>query len=134
MNEKKFEAQSEQKQYRAPDKLQETVILHPKTDIVENKDEIIILSEMPGVEEKDVHVSFEGNVITITGDVNLSQYAGKCDNANEEMISGKYERSFSILSEINVDKITAKIKDGVLKVILPKSEKIKPKKIEVKVE
>jgi len=109
-------------------------VLNPRTDIVENQNEITIFAEMPGVGEKGVSVSFEDNVITLSGKIHMPQFSSEYKIAREEIYEGTYERSFSILSDINVNGISAKIKDGVLKVILPKSEKAKPKKIEVKVE
>jgi len=110
------------------------ILLNPRTDIIEDKNEIIISSEMPGVDEKGANISFENNVITLSGEMILPEQPEEYKEVREEIVKGRYERSFSILSDIKVDSISAKIKDGVLKVILPKSERMKPKKIEVKVE
>jgi len=115
-------------------KINDMIILTPRTDIIENQNEIVIYAEMPGVDEKAVNVSFENNVIALSGEMSIIEPSGDYKEIREEIVKGGYERSFSILSDISVDKISAKIKDGLLKVIMPKSEKVKPRKIEVRVE
>lgn len=117
-----------------PENTNELIVLNPRTDIIENEKMIIIISEMPGVDDKGVEVSFEENVISIKGTANQIHSQNDFSIIKEEFQRGRYERSFSILSDIRIDQISAKIKDGVLKVIMPKSEKAKPRKIEVKSE
>lgn len=134
MKEKRNEIKKGSRDIQTAESWEDQIILSPKTDIFENNDEIIIISEMPGVDEKDIDVSFEENAISLSGTIDSKIIPAGYEELREEFVSGRYERSFSILSDIKVDKISAKIKDGVLKVTLPKAEKIKPRKIEIKVE
>jgi HSP20 family protein len=108
-------------------------VLTPPTDIYEAKDSIIIVCDMPGVSDKSVDVSYEDDVITLVG------WQTALDSIKEKQLihkgfrGGVFKRSFSLLTDINIEGINAKMKDGVLKVILPKSEKVKPKKINVEI-
>ncbi len=100
----------------------------PLTDIVENKDSYTVVCEMPGVDENGVGVSLEKSVLTVTGeqhDLETKQLYYK------EFTPGIYQRTFKIPDVINKDAISAKIKNGILTVVLPKAEKEKPKTIKV---
>lgn len=107
--------------------------LTPATDIYEEKDSIVIVSDMPGVNQNSVDVSYEDDVVSLTGWQEVDETIKKYETIRKGFKKGVYKRSFSLLTDIDIEKISAKIRDGVLTVILPKSEKIKPKKIEVKV-
>ncbi len=105
----------------------------PPVDIYDNSNEIIVLCDMPGVKKENVDINFEDNVLSIVGwqnDINFKDY----ENIHDEYRKGVFKRSFNILTEIDVEKIKAKVKDGVLNISLPKHEKIKPKKITVQAE
>ncbi|MCF7791126.1 MAG: Hsp20/alpha crystallin family protein [Victivallales bacterium] len=108
-------------------------VMTPPTDIYEEKDSIVILCDMPGVSEKSVEVSYEDDVITLMGtQENMESVEGK-QIVNRGFVTGMFKRSFTLLTDINVEGISAKIRDGVLRVVLPKSEKVKPKKINVEI-
>ena len=108
-------------------------VLTPSTDIYEEKDSIVIICDMPGVSDKSVEVSYEGDVISLVG------WQETIDNIQDKQLvlkgyrKGVYKRSFTMLTDVNIANISAKMKDGVLKVVLPKSERVKPKKINVQV-
>ena len=106
--------------------------LLPHTDMYEKDDEFIVKTELPGVSEKDIEVTFEDDVLTVK--------AEKKDEAEEdatkrthERFYGQYYRSMFIPFHIESGKILASFKDGVLEVRLPKAEEAKPKRIDVKV-
>lgn len=106
-------------------------IYMPQVDIATNEDEVVILADMPGVDEKNVDITLEKKVLTIKGFAEAAQP----DNAKliySEYGLGDYERSFTISDEINQDKIEASIKNGVLSVYLPKAEVAKTRKFTVK--
>ena len=107
--------------------------LVPVTDIYEEKDFIVIMSDMPGVDEKSVEVSYENDVISLIGWHGTDANIKNREQIRKGFIKGVYKRSFSLLTDIEIEKITANIKNGVLKVVLPKSKKLKPKKIAVNV-
>ena len=104
----------------------------PRVDIYETKDALFLIAEMPGVDEKTVDVELEKNVLTISGRVE----DGKVKDYNlvfSEYEVGDYERTFTLSDEIDRDKIKATVKQGVLRLELPKAEKVKPKKIAINV-
>lgn len=103
----------------------------PRVDIYETKDTIVLIADMPGVDEKSVDITLEKNVLTIDGEVEQDSYKGyTMSYAEYEM--GDYQRAFTISDEVDRDKIDATVKNGVLKVTLHKAEKAKVKKIAIK--
>ena len=100
----------------------------PKVDIRETKDSIVLIADMPGVDEKSADIILEKNVLTISGSVVPQVFQGH-SIAHAEYDSGDFERSFTISDEIDRDKIEATVKNGVLRVTLQKAEKVKAKKI-----
>ncbi|MEN6488891.1 MAG: Hsp20/alpha crystallin family protein [Smithella sp.] len=103
----------------------------PRVDIYETKESLFLIADMPGVDEKSVEVELEKNNLTITGRVTIDEEKDRCIVYSEYEI-GDYERSFTLSDEIDRDKICATVKDGVLRLELPKAEKVKPKKIAIK--
>jgi HSP20 family molecular chaperone IbpA len=103
----------------------------PRVDIYENKDSLFLLADMPGVDEKTVDIELEKNVLTITGRVENGQVKDAALMYSEYEI-GDYERVFTLSDQIDRDKIVATVKNGVLRLELPKAEEVKPKKIAIK--
>ncbi|HPC86953.1 MAG TPA: Hsp20/alpha crystallin family protein [Smithellaceae bacterium] len=103
----------------------------PRVDIYENKDSLFLLADMPGVDEKTVDIELEKNILTITGRVE-NGHVGDATMLYSEYEIGDYERVFTLSDEIDRDKIVATVKNGVLRLELPKAEKVKPKKIAIK--
>lgn len=108
-----------------------TRVYVPNVDIIETKEAILLTADMPGTDEKTVGITLDKNVLTISGTVNVDPCAGYT-LARAEYGVGDYERSFTIMDEIDRDKIEATVADGVLRLVLPKAEPAKPKKIEVR--
>ena len=103
----------------------------PKADIFETEKEIIVLADIPGVNEKTVDITLEKNVLSINAFVEplrTSEY----EIAYAEYEEGDYQRSFRLSDEIDRDKIEASVSGGVLRLILPKSQGARTKKIAVK--
>lgn len=103
----------------------------PRVDIYETKDALFLIADMPGIDEKSVDVELEKNILTIIGRVNIDDSKDKSIVYSEYEV-GDYERTFSLSDEIDRDKIYATVKNGVLRLELPKAEKAKPKKIAIK--
>lgn len=102
----------------------------PRVDIYETKDALFLIADMPGVDEKTVDVELEKNILTISGRVEN----GKVKDYRlvfSEYEVGDYERTFTLSDEIDRDKIKATVKQGVLRLELPKADKVKPKKIAI---
>ncbi len=108
-------------------------VYSPAVDIIERKDDIIVIADMPGVNEKSVDITLEKNILTIYGKVDYDIPENHRLYLSEYGI-GDYQRVFTINEEIDRDKIQASLKNGVLKILLPKADIMKMKKIEVKAE
>ena len=102
----------------------------PRADIYETDKSLVIVADMPGVDKDAVDITLEKNILTLNGSVEFTQ-PDNFSLAYTEYETGDYERSFTLSSEIDRDNIEAAIKDGVLKITLPKVAQ-STKKIAVK--
>ncbi|NUM33548.1 MAG: Hsp20/alpha crystallin family protein [Candidatus Brocadiae bacterium] len=109
-----------------------TPVFNPSVDIYEKENELVFVVDMPGVTEKDVNIQFENWILTITGHVEPKPLEGHRLFYGEYK-EGDYRRSFSIPEEIDVEKIEASVKNGVVSIVLPKSPKPQARKIPVKI-
>src|SRR6266496_2067074 len=105
----------------------------PLVDITEDDKEYLIKAELPEVKKEDVKVAVENGVLTISGERKSEKEEKNKKYHRIERAYGSFERSFIVPDDADADKVIAEFKDGVLRVHLPKSEKAKPKQIEVKV-
>jgi HSP20 family protein len=103
----------------------------PRADIYETDNEIVVLADMPGVDESSVDITLENNVLTINGYVPSESPEGY-DLAYAEYQTGDYQRSFSLSNEIDQDQVEASMKDGVLRLRLPKITEARTRRIAVK--
>lgn len=105
----------------------------PRADVYETRDTIVVLTDMPGVNNDSIDITLEKNVLTIQG-FTSPQVEGALPFVYCESPEGNYRRVFTLSEEIERDAIQATVKNGVLKLILPKSAKARAKKIKVKAE
>jgi HSP20 family protein len=105
----------------------------PTVDISETDGEYQIKAEIPDVKKEDVKVTLEDGVLTIQGERKQEKEEKGKKYHRIERSYGSFVRSFSLPDVIDEEKVKAEFKDGVLSLHLPKSEKAKPKAIEVKV-
>lgn len=105
----------------------------PLVDIIEDDKEYLLKVELPEVSKDDVKVTVEGNTLTISGERKAEKEEKNRKYHRVERFYGRFVRSFTIPEDADPDNVRAEFKDGVLKVHLPKSEKARPKQIEVKV-
>ena len=104
----------------------------PTTDIFETQNALMVVMEMPGVVNEHADITIEDNVLTVTGRIDFSKYE-KLQPVYTEYNIGHFQRSFSLApSSIDEHRITAEMKDGVLTLTLPKAERVKARKIELK--
>ncbi|MDX9746005.1 MAG: Hsp20/alpha crystallin family protein [Syntrophales bacterium] len=103
----------------------------PKVDIYETKEAIILVADMPGVDEKSVDVVLDKNTLTISGTAEALAFQDH-SIAYAEYDVGDYQRAFTISDEVDKDKIEATVRNGVLRLILHKAEKVKARKIAIK--
>ena len=104
----------------------------PAIDVVENADSYGILCDLPGVELKDVAISVTGGIVTLKGEKRRVADQGGRRDLRGEFSSGKFQRTVQLPLAIDPDKVEAVLKDGVLRIILPKREELKPRQISVK--
>lgn len=107
------------------------LVFTPAVDIFETEKQITLLADMPGVKAEDLTIDLRDNTLTLAGDI------APVDESSEEEIlveyeTGRYYRQFTLGEMVDQGKIDAKLKDGVLRLSLPKVEKATPKKITVK--
>ena len=100
-------------------------------DIFETEGEIVVKAELPGMERKDITLNLEKNVLTLKGERRFDKETKEENYHRVERAYGGFSRSFSIPATVDDEKIRADYKDGVLKIILPKKEQLKPKQIQI---
>lgn len=105
----------------------------PSVDIVEDEKEWLVKADLPEVKKEDVKVTVENGVLTITGERKFEKEEKDKKYHRIERAYGNFYRSFALPDAADGSKVSAEFKDGVLEVHLPKSEKAKPKAVEVKV-
>ncbi len=105
----------------------------PALDVIEEDDAFVVNADLPGVSEKDVDVSVASNVLTIKGE-KKNELENKEDQVfRRESWHGSFQRTLSLPATVDVDKVEAKLRDGVLTVRVPKREEAQPRQISVKV-
>ena len=121
---------------RAANGKEETMIVAqwlPLVDITEDGHEYLIKAELPEVRKEDVKVTVESGVLTISGERKFEKEEKDKRYHRIERSYGSFTRSFSVPDDADDSKVAAEFKDGVLTVRLTKSEKARPKSVEVKV-
>jgi len=101
----------------------------PEVDIFEIKDGYVLEAEMPGVGKEGLEITLEGNEITITGHRRLDPLGGQ--PLIRESQEADFQRVFELDPAIDTARISARMDRGVLRLDLPKSERVKPRKIQV---
>ena len=106
---------------------------YPKVNVYEYEDKVGIIAEIPGLNKKQLEVSVEEGVLTISGDKHSSFEDKGATVLRRELKQSSFKRSFELGDQLDGDNIDASFKDGVLSVSIPKIEPEKPKKTFVKI-
>ncbi|QER41970.1 Hsp20/alpha crystallin family protein [Thermodesulfobacterium sp. TA1] len=106
----------------------------PAVDISETEDNVIVKVDVPGVNPEDMEISIVDNVLLIKGEKKKEEEEKKENFYRVERFYGSFMRSIPIPCEVDVEKIEATYKDGVLKIVLPKKPEEKKKVIKINVE
>ncbi len=106
----------------------------PSLDVSETKNEIVVKAEVPGMDPKDIDISLADGVLSIRGERKQEKEEKEENYHLVERSYGSFARSVALPKEVKHDKISASYKDGVLKIVLPKSEEAKKKEVKIKVE
>ena len=105
----------------------------PLVDIIEDEKEYLIKAELPDMNKEDVRLTVENEVLTISGERTFEKEEKGKKYHRVERAYGSFVRSFSLPEDADGSRVSADFKDGMLQVHLPKSQKTKPKTIEIKV-
>lgn len=106
----------------------------PAVDITETEDEFVIHADLPGVKPEEIEVTAVNGVLTLKGERESHKEEEEENYKRIERFSGSFMRRFTLPETANMDKISAKTKDGVLDLTIPKMAKAIPKQIKVKVD
>jgi len=103
----------------------------PAVDISEDKENVRIAVELPGLKKKDVKISMDDGVLTLQGERKFEREEKKEDYHRVERAYGSFSRSFTLPSNVDASKIQATMEEGILTIAIPKKEEAKPKEIEI---
>jgi HSP20 family protein len=109
----------------------ETSDWQPKVDVIEEAGQFIAKIDTPGVDPKDININFDNNALTIKGEKETEHKEKKDNFIRCERSKGSFYRRIMLPDMVNADKISAKNKDGVLIITIPKSEQRTSRKIEI---
>jgi len=118
---------------RADEEAYENAIWSPLADITEDEDKYTVKLDLPGIDKKNVKLSFTEGQISISGERKQEDEEKNTKYHRVERMYGKYFRSFTLPNKIKEDKIDAQFKNGQLTIVIPKADEVKPKEIEIKV-
>ena len=104
---------------------------NPPVDIKETEKEYMFIAELPGLRLEDVHVELSNDILSISGSREYTNEDKKDNYIRRERYYGEFKRSFKMDTHVRPDAINANFKDGMLTVIVPKIESVKPTKIKV---
>jgi HSP20 family protein len=123
-------ATKEKQQVQGQEKTRAGRFFLPEVDIQELNDSLKLFADMPGVKQSDVEVTLDKGILTIVGTVSTEVYQ-KLTPLYTEYNVGNYFRQFELNEDIDAQRINASMTDGVLELTLPKSERARPRRIEV---
>jgi HSP20 family protein len=106
----------------------------PALDVAETKDSVVVKAELPGMDPKDIDISLNDGHLTIKGEKKQEREEKEENYHFIERSYGSFVRSVQLPKEVKTDNVNASYKNGVLKVVLPKSEKAKTKEVKIKVD
>lgn len=127
---KELQVKEKQEVTASAEQTQPGLVFTPSVDIFENDTAIVLLADVPGVKAGDLNIDLRDNTLTLEGGVEPFETSGE-EAVLMEYEVGKYFRKFSLSEVIDQERIDAQLKDGVLRLTLPKVEKATPRSITV---
>jgi len=106
----------------------------PVVDLFEDKNDIVIKAELPGMEKENVEVKLTDHMLTIKGEKKKEEEVKEENYYRSERSYGSFVRTLELPADVHADKVKASFKNGILEVRLPKTEEAKTKEVKVKVE
>ncbi|ROQ89568.1 Hsp20/alpha crystallin family protein [Desulfosoma caldarium] len=104
----------------------------PLLNVSEDKDNLYVRAELPGIQASDLDISVEGDTLTLRGERKSHEAEENVSYHRREREFGRFRRSLTLPTRIDVDKVEAVFQNGILKITLPKAEEVRPKQIAVK--
>ncbi len=129
MTEKDLQIEEKQEVQATGESTRNVPVFVPAVDIYESENALTLVVDMPGVPIESVDIDLDSDQLTMRGTIAMQEEKGKV--IFREYTAGDYYRQFTLSSDIDRDKIQASMKDGVLKLVLPKAEAAKPRKITI---
>ena len=105
----------------------------PALDVYQTADDVVVETTLPGMNPNDVRVSIENDVLTIEGSSEKKTEVDEKDYYRKEIRSGSFHRAVALPSSVKGDDAKASYENGVLKIIIPKREEVKPKKVSIEI-
>jgi HSP20 family protein len=105
----------------------------PALDMHEDKDNVYVRAELPGMKKEDIDVSLHNGSLSISGERKNEAELKDAEVYRAERFVGRFQRTLTLPTPVAADKIKAQYKDGILSVTLPKAEEAKPKQIDVNI-
>ncbi len=129
MAEKDLQIEEKQEVQATGESTRNVPVFVPAVDIYESENALTLVADMPGVPIENVDIDLDSDQLTIRGTIPPQDESGK--EIFREYTAGDYYRQFTLSSDIDREKIQAAMKDGVLKLVLPKAEAAKPRRITI---
>lgn len=104
----------------------------PAVDLTEDADQFTVTCEVPGLKREDIEITLAQGVLTLKGDKKGTKRGPNVRVYREDTWEGRFQRTIPIPADVDADKVSADLSDGVLTVALPKREDAKPKQIAIK--
>jgi len=101
-------------------------------DMLDTKDEVMVVTSVPGAKPEDIDISIVGNTLTIKGEIKMEEKISKENLIRQERRYGAFTRSIGLPAGLNADETEATFENGVLTLHIPKLEETKPKAIKIK--
>lgn len=105
----------------------------PAIDLYQTKDAVVVETPLAGVDPNKVNISIENDVLTIEGSMEKKSEVEEKDYYRKEIRSGGFHRTIALPATVDRNKANASFQNGILKITIPKSEKARPKTIQVKI-
>ena len=107
-------------------------VWNPAIDLFEDKDNVIVKAELPGMKKEEIEVSLHDGALSLSGERKSEKKFEDTETYRAERFVGRFHRTLTLPSDVKADQVKAQYKDGILTITLPKTELAKPKQIEIK--
>jgi HSP20 family protein len=104
----------------------------PSIDLYQTEDDVVVKAALPGLKAEDVHISITADVLTLSGEFKQDSDQKEVTYHIREQRQGMFERSIMLPTDVQTDKAKADFENGILSIVLPKAEAVKPKTINIK--